>query len=81
MRAVRAWAPGKINWTLEVLGKRSDGYHELRTVMQTISLCDTVTVSEAAESRLEVRGRSSDSHDMRDNENLAFRAYKRWLQR
>ena len=30
----------KINWTLEVLGRRTDGYHELRTLLQTISLCD-----------------------------------------
>lgn len=40
-------APAKINWTLEVLGRRDDGYHEVRTVMQTIDLCDEVGVSEA----------------------------------
>ena len=33
-------APAKINWTLEVLGRREDGYHEIRSVMQTIDLCD-----------------------------------------
>jgi 4-diphosphocytidyl-2-C-methyl-D-erythritol kinase len=36
-------APAKINWTLEVLGRREDGYHEVRTVMQTIDLCDEVS--------------------------------------
>lgn len=30
----------KINWTLEILGRRTDGYHELRTILQTISLSD-----------------------------------------
>ncbi len=35
-------APAKINLVLEVLGKREDGYHEIRSVMQTISLCDTL---------------------------------------
>jgi 4-diphosphocytidyl-2-C-methyl-D-erythritol kinase len=30
----------KINWSLEILGKRPDGYHEVRTVLQTISLHD-----------------------------------------
>jgi 4-diphosphocytidyl-2-C-methyl-D-erythritol kinase len=30
----------KINWTLRVLGKRGDGYHEIATVLQIISLCD-----------------------------------------
>jgi 4-diphosphocytidyl-2-C-methyl-D-erythritol kinase len=33
-------AYAKINWTLEVLGRRPDGYHELRTILQTISLAD-----------------------------------------
>ncbi len=33
-------APAKLNLTLEILGKRSDGYHEIRSVFQTINLCD-----------------------------------------
>ena len=41
-------APAKVNLTLDILGKRNDGYHEMRMVMQTISLCDTVTVEETA---------------------------------
>ncbi len=38
-------APAKINLTLDILGRREDGYHNIKTVMQTISLCDTVSVS------------------------------------
>jgi 4-diphosphocytidyl-2-C-methyl-D-erythritol kinase len=38
-------APAKINLTLEVLGKRPDGYHEIRSVIQTISLCDILSFS------------------------------------
>lgn len=33
----------KINWTLEVLGRRPDGYHELHTLFQMVSLCDWLT--------------------------------------
>ena len=33
-------APAKLNLTLEVLGKRPDSYHEIRSVIQTIGLCD-----------------------------------------
>ena len=39
-------APAKINLTLDVLGKRPDGYHELATVMQSIDLYDTVTLTD-----------------------------------
>src|SRR5262245_44246017 len=35
----------KINWTLDVLYKREDGYHELRTIYQTVSLHDTLAIS------------------------------------
>lgn len=33
----------KVNWTLEILGKRSDGYHELRTILQTVDVADELT--------------------------------------
>ncbi len=41
----RAYA--KLNLTLGVLYKRADGYHALDSIMQTIDLCDTVTVERA----------------------------------
>jgi 4-diphosphocytidyl-2-C-methyl-D-erythritol kinase len=40
MREVRIPAFAKINLRLDILGKRADGYHELRTIFQTISLHD-----------------------------------------
>lgn len=46
-------APAKINWTLEVLGKRDDGYHEIRSVMQTIDLCDELWAERSDEPRFE----------------------------
>ena len=36
----------KINWFLNILGKRPDGFHEICTVFQTVSLFDTLTFSE-----------------------------------
>ena len=35
-------APAKLNLTLEVLAERPDGYHEIRSVFQTINLCDSL---------------------------------------
>lgn len=45
MRSVSLQAQAKINLSLDILGKRADGYHEVRTVMVTVPLCDDVTVS------------------------------------
>lgn len=36
-------APCKVNWYLEIPGRRPDGFHEIVTVMQSIDLCDTLT--------------------------------------
>ena len=41
-RRARVRALAKVNLDLRVLGKRPDGYHELRTIFQTISLADTM---------------------------------------
>jgi len=46
-RSIVQKAYAKVNLTLEILGKRRDGYHDLVSVMQTVNLFDTVTVSEA----------------------------------
>lgn len=42
-------APAKINLALDVLGPRPDGYHEMRMVMQAVSLQDQVTIRETPE--------------------------------
>lgn len=41
---IKIMAPGKINLTLDVLGIREDNYHEVKMIMQTVSLYDTVTI-------------------------------------
>lgn len=42
---VKAYA--KLNLTLDILGRRDDGYHEMQMVMQSIGLCDELTVTPA----------------------------------
>lgn len=44
MNSITVNAPAKINLMLDVVGKRPDGYHELITIMQSISLADTVFI-------------------------------------
>jgi 4-diphosphocytidyl-2-C-methyl-D-erythritol kinase len=47
MREIRIPAFAKINLQLEILGKRPDGYHELRTIFQTVSLHDELRLRPA----------------------------------
>jgi 4-diphosphocytidyl-2-C-methyl-D-erythritol kinase len=49
MREVRLRAFAKVNYALDVLGLRTDGYHEVSTVMQSISLADEVELRRSTE--------------------------------
>lgn len=49
MKRMTQAAPAKVNLALDILGRRPDGYHDMRMVMQTVSLSDAVTVEETAE--------------------------------
>lgn len=62
----------KVNWSLRILGKRPDGYHEIRTVLQTVSLHDVIHFS-ASEDR-EVGLSTNDLRVPTDNDNLVVRA-------
>ena len=46
---IRLKAYAKLNLSLDITGKRSDGYHELDGIMQSISLCDTVEIQKSDE--------------------------------
>ncbi|MBI4537034.1 MAG: 4-(cytidine 5'-diphospho)-2-C-methyl-D-erythritol kinase [candidate division NC10 bacterium] len=64
-------SPAKINLFLEVRARRSDGYHEIESVMQLVELCDTVRLRRIPQGiRLAVQGANLPG----GRENLAFRA-------
>ncbi len=67
-------APAKINWTLEVLGRRSDGYHEVRTVLQTVDLWDEVEMEPFEEMRIRMPGAEESETGISAESNLAMRA-------
>ncbi|HEU4781818.1 MAG TPA: 4-(cytidine 5'-diphospho)-2-C-methyl-D-erythritol kinase [Ktedonobacterales bacterium] len=69
--AVFVPALAKINLTLSVLGKRDDGYHALASVMQTISLSDTLRVQTTDNDRITC---AVNVPGLRNDENLAIRA-------
>ncbi len=60
---MRLRASAKINWTLEVLGRRGDGYHEVRTIVQTVEPCDTLEVTPGDRLELEGEGAHQPSQD------------------
>lgn len=62
-------APAKLNLTLEVLSRRPDGFHEIRSVMQTINLCDTLHFRLSPSIEF-----SSDSADWSPEKSLVSRA-------
>src|SRR5918911_2847889 len=69
--AARVPALAKINLSLRVLGRRSDGYHKLRTIFQSIALHDTLTIRrERGPFRLEC----ADPECPSDRTNLIWRA-------
>ena len=71
-KSVRLPAFAKINLRLHVLGKRPDGYHELRTVFQAISLHDTLTLSLVSSTRVSLE--TNDATLPSGPENLVCRA-------
>lgn len=73
MAELTAPAPAKVNLVLDILGRRDDGYHELRTVLQTLSLADVVTISTEAEAGISTSGPLAEGVPA-DESNLAWRA-------
>lgn len=49
MNEITLTAPAKVNYRLDVLRRRDDGYHDLRMIMQPIDLCDEVTIRRSPE--------------------------------
>ena len=75
--SLRVVAPAKVNLSLRVLGKREDGFHEIRTMFQALDLGDELRVSRGARGvSLEVRGPDLGPTE----ENLAYRAAELFLE-
>ncbi len=69
---LRAYA--KINLGLEVTGKQADGYHTLKTILQTIDLHDEIDIRENSGGRIHLRG--NDPHIAWDESNTIYRAIR-----
>jgi len=78
---VQIGAFAKINLVLEVLEKRPDGYHNLRSVMQTLALQDTLTIVLEPAQEVKFCLTCSDPNLPTDGRNLVTRAAKYMIQK
>ena len=72
--SVTATAPGKINVCLRVGPLGDDGYHDVATIYQAVSLLEEVTATESAEFTVSFSGPIDTSHLTVDESNLVIRA-------
>ncbi|MCI9268893.1 MAG: 4-(cytidine 5'-diphospho)-2-C-methyl-D-erythritol kinase [Lawsonibacter sp.] len=76
MAAMRVEANAKLNLTLDVLGRRPDGYHDMRMIMQSVELADLLDITQSGSGELRV---STNLHFLPNNaKNLAAQAALRW---
>ncbi len=68
--------PAKINLTLKILSKREDGFHNIESIMQTISLYDYLTITSEKSTTLEINLDGNSSKIPYDEKNLVYKAAK-----
>ena len=72
MKKLQLQAPAKVNYRLDVLRKRPDGYHDLRMLMQRVDLCDAIEITLSETPGVRVSCGRADIPD--GPENIAWRA-------
>ncbi|NIQ40235.1 MAG: 4-(cytidine 5'-diphospho)-2-C-methyl-D-erythritol kinase [Proteobacteria bacterium] len=71
-QSLKIASPAKVNLTLEVLGKRADGYHSIRSLMVPIDLSDILYIALTGDDRVTVSCNRAEVPE--DDKNLAYRA-------
>ncbi len=69
---VRRIAPAKINWNLRVLGRRADGFHEIESLVSTVSVSDELSFAPRSDTKITLQ--CSDPDLPGDASNLVLRA-------
>ena len=78
MDTIMLKARGKINLTLDVVGKRDNGYHDLRMIMQTINLHDTITITKTKTEGIRINNNLA--WLPKDDKNITYKAAAKFLQ-
>ena len=77
-RKLTLWAAAKINLYLDILGKRNDGYHEIESIMQSITLYDRLTFRPLKQG---IKILSNESDIPLNRENICYKTAKFFLQK
>ncbi len=71
---IKIQCPAKINLTLKVTGKRPDGFHNIESIMQTISLYDYLTISAVPSEKFEIKLSGTSKEIPYNEKNLVYKA-------
>ena len=80
-RVINIKAPAKVNLYLDITGRRSDGYHLLETVMQSVSLYDEITVEYSDCGAGIITVECDRAEIPSDEHNIAYKAARLFLER
>ena len=79
MTSIKVKCPAKINLDLKVIGKRSDGFHDIESTMQTINLYDVLAICVMDSDREEITLDGNSKEIPYDETNLVYKAAKLFL--
>ena len=77
---IKVQCPAKINLTLKVLNKREDGFHNIESIMQTISLYDYLTISAEPAEQTEIILSGNSTEIPYNEKNLVYKAAKLFME-
>lgn len=81
LNTVKIKCPAKINLTLEVVNRRDDGFHNIKSIMQMISLYDYLTITVTKSEKNEINLSGTNEEIPYDDKNLVYKAAKLFLQK
>ncbi len=81
MKQIKVRTPAKVNLTLEVLNRREDGFHNIQSIMQTISLYDYITFAIEPSDNLQIELNGNSKEIPYNQSNLVYKAAVKFFEK